>query len=60
MNAILINNQDVASIFLRGNKSLDNLTPTEAVQYSFLYRVYSNLWLELLRMREHGALFESE
>ena len=60
MNAILINNPDVASIFLRGNESPDNLTPTEAVQYSFIYRVYSNLWLELLCLHEHGALFESE
>ena len=60
LNSLLISNPDVASIFLRGNESPDKLSPDEAVQYAFLYRSYANLWLKLLRMREHGAFFEAE
>ena len=60
INSLLINNPDVASILLRGNEAPNKLTPTEAIQYAFLMRSYANLWLKLLRMREHGAYFEAE
>jgi len=55
-NAIVIDNPDVADIFLRGNQDPTSLSDAEAVQYAFLLRSWSNQWLKLLRLHQAGSL----
>ena len=60
VNTVVVNNPDVASIFIRGNDEPRSLNDAEAVQYAFLMRCWANQWFKLLRLYQQGVLSDAE
>jgi hypothetical protein len=56
----IYSNERLASIFLKGNDAPEDLSDTDAVQYSFLLRHCCNQWQKIHRLYEQGILNKSE
>ena len=50
----------LARIFTHGLDAPETLSDDEALQFSFLMRALCNQWMKLLRLRESGALSDSD
>ena len=59
-NSQLANNEELATLFVRGLYNPDKLTDGQATQFQWLFRLYVNCYLKLYRAHQGGVISDED
>ena len=60
VNSQLANNQELATLFVRGLYTPDALSDAEATQFQWIFRNYVNCYLKIYRLHQRGVISEAD
>ena len=60
VNSQLANDEELATLFLRGLYTPDQLTDGQATQFQWIFRLYVNCYLKIYRLHQKGVISEED